>query len=131
MLLTATGFLLAGVVGLAFWWIYGRVLLLGERRRRVAGGAGGLGSGIWLLGTVFFSCFSSGKKDGEGGDHYIKGEGCGIGAASSASGSLKEASATGGDSLSLGRKGGWLTDRIPLFRSKSAINYELLERHEV
>ena len=34
MLLTASGFLIAGVVGLGIWWIYGRVLLLGERRRK-------------------------------------------------------------------------------------------------
>ena len=36
MLLTASGFLVAGVVGLGLWWIYGRVLLLGERRRKGA-----------------------------------------------------------------------------------------------
>ena len=34
LLLTASGFLIAGVVGLGIWWIYGRVLLLGERRRK-------------------------------------------------------------------------------------------------
>ncbi|KAM0796736.1 nucleotide-diphospho-sugar transferase [Usnea florida] len=33
-LLTASGFLIAGFVGLGLWWIYGRVLLLGERRKR-------------------------------------------------------------------------------------------------
>ncbi|CAF9915541.1 MAG: hypothetical protein ALECFALPRED_010240 [Alectoria fallacina] len=38
MLLTACGFLIAGVVGLGLWWLYGRVLLLGERRRK--GGKG-------------------------------------------------------------------------------------------
>ena len=34
-ILTACGLLLAGVVGLVFWWIWGRVLLLGERRKKV------------------------------------------------------------------------------------------------
>lgn len=34
MLLTVCGFLVAGVVGLCMWWIYGRILLMGERRRR-------------------------------------------------------------------------------------------------
>lgn len=39
MLLTASGFLIAGFVGLGLWWIYGRVLLLGERRRKGGKGA--------------------------------------------------------------------------------------------
>ena len=34
MLLTVSGFLTAGFVGLGLWWIYGRVLLMGERRRK-------------------------------------------------------------------------------------------------
>ena len=42
MLITATGFLVAGFLGLAMWWAYGRVLLLGERRRK---GGQGLGLG--------------------------------------------------------------------------------------
>lgn len=36
MLLTVTGFLLAGFIGLCMWWIYRRMLLLGERRRKGA-----------------------------------------------------------------------------------------------
>ncbi len=32
MLLTAVGFMVAGVVGFALWWIYGRILLLGARK---------------------------------------------------------------------------------------------------
>ena len=32
LLLTALGFLTAGIVGMGLWWIYGRVLLLGQRR---------------------------------------------------------------------------------------------------
>ena len=41
MLLTASGFLIAGFVGLGLWWIYGRVLLMGERRKK--GGKNGPG----------------------------------------------------------------------------------------
>lgn len=37
MLLTVSGFLVAGVVGLCLWWVYNRFILLGERRRK--GGA--------------------------------------------------------------------------------------------
>lgn len=33
MLLTAVGFILAGMVGMALWWLYGRLLLLGAHRR--------------------------------------------------------------------------------------------------
>lgn len=33
MLLTAVGFLVAGIVGMGIWWIYGRMLLLGQKRR--------------------------------------------------------------------------------------------------
>ncbi|KAL9112730.1 MAG: hypothetical protein Q9227_003033 [Pyrenula ochraceoflavens] len=32
MLLTAVGFMLAGVVGLCLWWVYGRILLLSAHR---------------------------------------------------------------------------------------------------
>ena len=39
-MLTAMGFLGAGVVGAALWWVYGRVLLLGQMRGR-AGQRGG------------------------------------------------------------------------------------------
>jgi inositol phosphorylceramide mannosyltransferase catalytic subunit len=38
MLLTAVGFMLAGVVGMALWWLYGRILLLGAHRRAGRGG---------------------------------------------------------------------------------------------
>ena len=48
MLLTASGFLLAGIVGLGLWWAYGRVLLLGERRRRGGGAVGASFCGIFL-----------------------------------------------------------------------------------
>ncbi len=42
MLLTAVGFMLAGVVGMTFWWVYGRVMLLGSHRMsRMAGLAHG------------------------------------------------------------------------------------------
>lgn len=34
LMLTATGFLAAGVVGAGLWWVYGRVLLLGQMRGR-------------------------------------------------------------------------------------------------
>lgn len=34
MLLTVSGFLIAGVLGLGLWWICGRVLVLGDRRRK-------------------------------------------------------------------------------------------------
>ena len=37
MLLTASGFLAAGVIGLCIWWTYSRFLTYGERRRK--GGA--------------------------------------------------------------------------------------------
>lgn len=33
MLLTASGFFIAAVVGLGIWWVYGRILLLGQRRK--------------------------------------------------------------------------------------------------
>lgn len=33
MLLTALGFLSAGIIGMGLWWIYGRVLLLGQKRK--------------------------------------------------------------------------------------------------
>lgn len=36
MLLTALGFLLAGVLGLMIWWVYSRLIIMGSRRR--AGG---------------------------------------------------------------------------------------------
>ena len=32
MLLTAAGFLTAAIVGMGLWWVYGRVLLLGQRK---------------------------------------------------------------------------------------------------
>ena len=32
MLLTAVGFMAAGVVGLCLWWIYGRILLLSAHK---------------------------------------------------------------------------------------------------
>lgn len=34
MLLTVLGFILAGVVGICMWWVYGRILLLGQYRYR-------------------------------------------------------------------------------------------------
>ncbi|KAK7888150.1 CSG1/SUR1-like protein [Exophiala xenobiotica] len=34
MLLTALGFLLAGVLGVAIWWVYSRLILVGSSRRR-------------------------------------------------------------------------------------------------
>jgi len=37
MLLTASGFLATGIIGMGLWWIYGRVLLLGQRRGAKAG----------------------------------------------------------------------------------------------
>ena len=40
MLVTAVGFLAAGVLGLCLWWIYGRMLRLGSRRRPHGGGGG-------------------------------------------------------------------------------------------
>lgn len=33
MLLTASGFVLAATLGLGIWWVYGRILLLGQRRK--------------------------------------------------------------------------------------------------
>ena len=39
-MLTALGFLLAGVVGTGLWWLYGRVLLIGQRKGQA--GKGGL-----------------------------------------------------------------------------------------
>lgn len=33
MLLTALGFMLAGVVGICLWWVYGRILLLGAHHK--------------------------------------------------------------------------------------------------
>lgn len=42
-MLTATGFLVAGVVGAGLWWVYGRVLLLGQMKGRAGPrGRGGL-----------------------------------------------------------------------------------------
>ncbi len=29
MLITALGFLIAGIVGICLWWVYGRMMLLG------------------------------------------------------------------------------------------------------
>lgn len=40
MMLTALGFLLAGVVGMGLWWVYGRVFLMGQRKGQP--GKGGL-----------------------------------------------------------------------------------------
>ena len=37
MLLTALGFLSAGIIGMGLWWIYGRVLLLGQRKSAMSG----------------------------------------------------------------------------------------------
>lgn len=48
MLLTACGFLVAGVLGLCMWWIYGRVLLLGERRRKGGATLTSFGKGPWV-----------------------------------------------------------------------------------
>lgn len=43
LMLTATGFLVAGVVGAGLWWVYGRVLLLGQMKGRAGPrGRGGL-----------------------------------------------------------------------------------------
>ena len=47
-MLTATGFLVAGVVGAGLWWVYGRVLLLGQMRGR---GGMGMGMGVWRRGS--------------------------------------------------------------------------------
>ena len=33
MLITASGFVIAGLVGLCAWWVYGRILLLGLSRQ--------------------------------------------------------------------------------------------------
>ncbi|KAL8791485.1 MAG: hypothetical protein Q9213_000102 [Squamulea squamosa] len=41
MMLTAMGFLLAGVVGFGLWWVWGRMLLLGQRRTKRREG------GVW------------------------------------------------------------------------------------
>ncbi|KIW17311.1 hypothetical protein PV08_04503 [Exophiala spinifera] len=37
MLLTALGFLLAGVLGLLIWWVYSRLIIMGSRRRAAGG----------------------------------------------------------------------------------------------
>lgn len=34
MALTACGFFVAGIVGLCMWWVYSRMLLMSERRRK-------------------------------------------------------------------------------------------------
>lgn len=38
MMLTAAGFIVAGIIGAGLWWVYGRVLLLGQRRCKQRGG---------------------------------------------------------------------------------------------
>lgn len=44
MMLTVMGFLLAGVVGFGLWWVWGRMLLLGQQRaKRRDGGS----SSVW------------------------------------------------------------------------------------
>ena len=40
-MLTVMGFLLAGVVGFGLWWVWGRMLLLGQRRTKRRDG------GLW------------------------------------------------------------------------------------
>ena len=67
MLITATGFLIAGIVGLALWWVYGRVLLIGERRRKGGQGimlsVGGIvGKGSWVVQRIPFLRKTSGKE---------------------------------------------------------------------
>ena len=58
MLLTAAGFMLAALVGLAGWWVYGRILLLGAKGRRTVhmqmesskvGGSRGPLSRLWRM----------------------------------------------------------------------------------
>lgn len=56
MLITVAGFLLAGVVGLGLWWLYGRILMLGQRGRGgerrggiIGGGGGGGGGGVGVV----------------------------------------------------------------------------------
>ncbi|KAL9639186.1 MAG: hypothetical protein Q9164_001079 [Protoblastenia rupestris] len=67
MLITATGFLIAGIVGLALWWVYGRVLLIGERRRKGGQGimlsVGGIvGKGSWVVQRIPFLRKTSSKE---------------------------------------------------------------------
>lgn len=58
MLLTACGFLTAGVLGLCMWWIYGRMLLLGERRRKGGATLAGFGKGPWVQRIPFWAAVS-------------------------------------------------------------------------
>ncbi|MCJ1375520.1 hypothetical protein MMC20_006757 [Loxospora ochrophaea] len=46
VLLTALGFATAGVLGVGLWWVYGRILLLGQRRNTTLGQQGRM---IWGL----------------------------------------------------------------------------------
>ena len=57
VLLTVSGFLCAGVVGLCLWWIYSRFLIYGERRRK--GGNPGWGSPSWTKRIPLFRTTSS------------------------------------------------------------------------
>lgn len=50
VMITAAGFLIAGVVGAGLWWVYGRVLLMGQRKGQVGGRKGGWSSPrLWGL----------------------------------------------------------------------------------
>lgn len=68
MLLTAAGFLIAGIVGLGFWWVYKRVLLFGERHRRRKSGVASTGYQLsssttgWTDSIPFYRSRSSGGK---------------------------------------------------------------------
>lgn len=50
MMITAAGFVVAGVLGAGLWWVYGRMLVLGQRRGERRGGGGGGGRGWMQLG---------------------------------------------------------------------------------
>ena len=47
MLLTGLGFLAAGIIGMGLWWAYGRVLLLGQKRKSSKSGWRQIPAALW------------------------------------------------------------------------------------
>ena len=71
MMLTGLGFLTAGVVFMGLWWVYGRVLLLGQHRKGQGRWTAGLINGQSVRGVWMISLDRWRRRRGErGGKEY-------------------------------------------------------------